>query len=157
MAISPDSSKTESITVRVPKELIGKARSIVGGGNTKAVLTALRLLCGEPVPISDSVPNTVIQEITERITALENAMSNSVLREITERLTVIEGEINNLKKAQDRDYDRENLSALGIGALRKLYRSIPRKQRSIDANYITKAQAIEAILEYQNKTEKDDR
>jgi hypothetical protein len=159
MAISPDSSKTESITVRVPKELIEKTRSIVGGGNTKAVLTALRLLCGEPVPIYDSVPNTVIQEITERIEALENTVSNTVIQEITERLTALEGEVGNLKKAQDRDYDRESLSALGIGALRKLYRSIPRKQRSIDANYITKSQAIEAILDYQNKrqAEKDDR
>ena len=148
MAISRDSSKSESITVRIPKELIEKARSIVGGGNTKAVLAGLRLLCGEPSPIPDAVPNTVIQEITERLTALE-------------------GEINSLKKGlprselsgslNDREYDRGTLSALGIGALRKLYRSIPRKQRSIDANYVTKAQAIEAILEYQNKKAEDEK
>jgi hypothetical protein len=83
MAIRPDSSKTESITVRVPKELMAKARSIVGGGNTKAVLSGLRLLCGEPVPTPEAVPNTVIQEIMER-------------------LTLIEGEIDNLKKALPR-------------------------------------------------------
>ena len=72
MAIRPDSSKTESVTVRVPKELMEKARSIVSGGNTKAVVTALRLLCGD---ISDAVPNTV-QEILERLTALEKEVDN---------------------------------------------------------------------------------
>jgi archaellum component FlaC len=174
MAISPDSSKTESITVRVPKELMEKARSIVGGGNTKAVLTALRLLCGEPVPTPEAVPNTVIQEITDRITALE-AVSNSVLQEITERLTVIEGEINSLKKGLPRSelsgsvgdpretgavYDRESLEKIKIYQLRKLYAAvIPPQSRSIAPNRVTKSQAIEAILDYQNKrqAEKNDR
>jgi hypothetical protein len=173
MAISPDSSKTESITVRVPKELMEKARSIVGGGNTKAVLAGLRLLCGEPVPTPEAVPNTVIQELTGRIEALENAMSNSVLREITERLTVIEGEINSLKKGLPRSElsgsvgdpretgavsDRESLEKIKIYQLRKLYAAvIPPQSRSIAPNRVTKSQAIEAILDYQNKTEKDDR
>jgi uncharacterized protein (UPF0335 family) len=174
MAISPDSSKTESITVRVPKELIGKARSIVGGGNTKAVLTALRLLCGEPVPISDTVPNSVLQKITERIEALE-AMSNSVLQGITERIEALEGEINSLKKGLPRSElsgsvgdpretgavsDRESLEKIKIYQLRKLYAAvIPPQSRSIAPNRVTKSQAIEAILEYQNKrqAEKDDR
>jgi len=71
MAIRKDSTRSESITVRVPKELMEKARSIVGGGNTQAVLTALRLLCG------DVVPNTVpVQGIIERITVLEEEVSN---------------------------------------------------------------------------------
>jgi archaellum component FlaC len=187
MAISRDSSKSESITVRIPKELIEKSRSIVGGGNTKAVLTALRLLCGEPAPISDTVPNAVIQEITERIEALENtvsntviqeitdritaleAVSNSVLQEITERITALEGEINSLKGALPRSelsgtreagavYDRESLEKINVYQLRKLYAAlIPFQSRSIAPNRVTKSQAIEAILDYQNKAEKNDR
>jgi hypothetical protein len=218
VAISPDSSKTESITVRVPKELIEKARSIVGGGNTKAVLAGLRLLCGESSPIPDAVPNTVLQEITERITALESAVSNTVLQEITERITalestvsntvlqeiteritalestvsntvlqeiteritVIEAEIHSLKGALPRSelsgsvdnrepgppkgagevYDRESLEKIKVHQLRKLYTAlIPFQARSIVPNKVTKSQAIEAILDYQNKrqAEKDDR
>jgi archaellum component FlaC len=115
------------------------------------------------------VPNTVIQEITGRIEALE-AMSNSVLQGITERIEALEGEINSLKKGLPRSElsgsvgdprsDRESLEKIKIYQLRKLYAAvIPPQSRSIAPNRVTKSQAIEAILEYQNKrqAEKDDR
>ena len=75
MAIREDSTKTESITVRVPKQLMERARQLVGGGNTAVILTALRLLCGESGE-SNNVPNTVLQELTERLAVVEQELDN---------------------------------------------------------------------------------
>ena len=90
MAITKNSSKSESWTIRIPNELATAARSryAPGTGNTQIVIEAIKCLLGIDYSLPNSVSNDDLTAIKLELDEIRSRLSTLEKQNINESVTI---------------------------------------------------------------------